>query len=116
MDEQTHPAPLLREHLGHALRMARTSQRRTLAEVARRAGISMQYLSEVERGLKDPSSEVLAAITGALGIDLDDLLTWVVSWLVAAAQQRRTVVVAQPMALGDRGPRASAPEALAIAA
>jgi transcriptional regulator with XRE-family HTH domain len=42
----------------------------TLSEVARRAGISPQYLSEVERGRKDPSSEVLAAISGALGTDL----------------------------------------------
>ena len=42
----------------------------TLAEVARRAGISPQYLSEVERGRKDPSSEVLAAISGALGCEV----------------------------------------------
>ena len=44
----------------------------TLAEVADRAGISVQHLSEVERGRKEPSSEVLAAVTGALRLTLAD--------------------------------------------
>ena len=42
-------------------------------ETAARAGISPQYLSEIERGLKEPSSEMIAAIAGALGITLLDL-------------------------------------------
>jgi transcriptional regulator with XRE-family HTH domain len=54
------PEPLWREQVGAVLRDARLS--------AGRAGVSPQYLSEVERGLKDPSSELLAAITGALGM------------------------------------------------
>ena len=44
-----------------------------MVDVAERAGVSPQYLSEVERGLKDPSSELLAAITVALGLTLGDL-------------------------------------------
>ena len=64
------PEPLWREVVGARLRHLRRRRALTLAETARRAGISPQYLSEVERGRKDPSSEVLAAISGALGADL----------------------------------------------
>ena len=46
---------------------------RTLADVAGAAGVSIQYLSEVERGLKEPSSEILGAVGGALGLGLADL-------------------------------------------
>ena len=46
---------------------------RTLADVAERAGVSTQYLSEVERGRKEPSSEVIGAVAGALGLRLVDL-------------------------------------------
>jgi len=66
--------PLLRELMGAELRAERHRQRRTLAEVATAAGVSMQHLSDVERGRKDPSSELLAAILGALGVDLPLLL------------------------------------------
>ena len=65
--------PLLRHVVGHVLRTTRTDQDRTLADVATVAGISVQYLSEVERGRKEPSSEVLAAVAGALGLRLVDL-------------------------------------------
>ena len=65
--------PLLRHVVGHVLRTTRTDQDRTLADVAGVAGISVQYLSEVERGRKEPSSEVLAAVAGALGMRLVDL-------------------------------------------
>ena len=60
------PEPLWREVVGARLRHLRIRRSLTLAEVAARAGISPQYLSEVERGRKDPSSEVLAAVAGAL--------------------------------------------------
>ena len=43
-------------------------------DVAERAGVSTQYLSEVERGMKDPSSEILSAVAGALGLSLGDLV------------------------------------------
>ncbi|MFI1459462.1 helix-turn-helix domain-containing protein [Nocardia carnea] len=67
------PEPLWREVLGSRLRALRNSQRETLAETAQRAGISPQYLSEVERGRKEPSSEMIAALAGALGTSLGAL-------------------------------------------
>lgn len=66
--------PLLRTSLGEVLRRIRLEQRRTLADVAQAAKVSMPYLSELERGRKEASSEVLAAICAALSIDLADLL------------------------------------------
>lgn len=68
------PRPLLRTTLGDVLRRTRREQGRTLADVARAAKVSMPYLSEVERGRKEASSEVLAAICDALRIGLSDLL------------------------------------------
>jgi transcriptional regulator with XRE-family HTH domain len=64
------PEPLWREVLGQRLRTLRLDQQETLAETAGRAGISPQYLSEIERGRKEPSSEMIAALAGALGITL----------------------------------------------
>jgi len=68
------PRPLLRTMLGDVLRRTRLDQGRTLADVAKAARVSMPYLSEVERGRKEASSEVLAAICDALRIDITDLL------------------------------------------
>jgi DNA-binding XRE family transcriptional regulator len=65
--------PLWREVLGRRLRALRQEQQETLSETAARAGISPQYLSEVERGRKEPSSEMIAALAGALGTTLIDL-------------------------------------------
>lgn len=67
------PEPLWRELLGGQLRTLRREQGETLAETAERAGISPQYLSEVERGRKEPSSEMIAALAGALGTSLAEL-------------------------------------------
>jgi transcriptional regulator with XRE-family HTH domain len=69
--------PLLRTTLGEVLRRTRQRQRRTLADVARAAKVSMPYLSEVERGRKEVSSEVLAAICDALDVKLADVLVQV---------------------------------------
>ncbi|WP_102932146.1 helix-turn-helix domain-containing protein [Streptomyces sp. G3] len=66
--------PLWRDLVGDVLRRERLDQERTLKEVAEAARISMPYLSEVERGRKEASSEVLAAAAGALGLGLGDLL------------------------------------------
>ena len=66
--------PLLRTTLGHLLRRARREQNRTLADVARAARVSLPYLSELERGRKEASSEILAAVCGALRLELSDLL------------------------------------------
>src|SRR6266576_3637083 len=65
--------PLWREVLGRRLRVLRQEQQETLSETAARAGISPQYLSEIERGRKEPSSEMIAALAGALGTTLIDL-------------------------------------------
>lgn len=66
--------PLLRRVIGEVLRRIRLGQGRTLREVAAAAGVSLPYLSEVERGTKEASSEVLAAICRALGLPMPDLL------------------------------------------
>ena len=62
--------PLWREVTGTVLRDERHRQHRTLAQVAERAGMSVQYLSEIERGRKEASSEMLAAVCGSLGLSL----------------------------------------------
>lgn len=67
-------AVLLREAIGDRLRRTRTSQHRTLREVSRTARVSLGYLSEVERGRKEASSELLAAICDALSLPLSDLM------------------------------------------
>jgi len=74
MTEKARIRPLLRTVVGEVLRRHRLEQGRTLAEVAKAACVSVPYLSEVERGLKEPSSEVLAAVCDSLRIDLPDLL------------------------------------------
>ena len=65
---------LLREVLGDVLRRARTTQGRTLREVSDAARVSLGYLSEVERGRKEASSELLNAICDALDVPLSQLL------------------------------------------
>ncbi|MGI5505724.1 helix-turn-helix domain-containing protein [Lentzea sp. CA-135723] len=74
LDFKRTPEPLWREALGRKLRETREDLGERLVDVADRAGISVQYLSEIERGRKEPSSEMIAAVAGALGIDLADLL------------------------------------------
>ena len=71
------PEPLWREVLGSRLRALRTAHDETLAQTAERAGISPQYLSEIERGRKEPSSEMIAALAGALDTTLAGLTTHV---------------------------------------
>ncbi|MBB5958226.1 transcriptional regulator with XRE-family HTH domain [Saccharothrix tamanrassetensis] len=73
------PDPLWRVLLGQSLRAAREERGSRLVDIAERAGISPQYLSEIERGRKEPSSEMIAAVTGALGVDLPDLLVGIAS-------------------------------------
>ncbi|WP_311246090.1 helix-turn-helix transcriptional regulator [Microbacterium sp. WCS2018Hpa-23] len=67
------PEPLWRHMLGDQLRRRRHARDETLTETADNAGVSPQYLSEVERGLKEPSSEMIAAIAGALDTSLVEL-------------------------------------------
>ncbi|MBY4129075.1 helix-turn-helix transcriptional regulator [Rhodococcus fascians] len=68
-------ALLLREALGDSLRRTRVAQSRTLREVSNTARVSLGYLSEVERGRKEASSELLAAICDALAVPLSDVMS-----------------------------------------
>jgi transcriptional regulator with XRE-family HTH domain len=78
---------LLRRVIGDALRARRQSQHRTLREVSMAANVSLGYLSEIERGQKEASSELLAAICDALGAQLSELLREV-SHTVAAVEHK----------------------------
>lgn len=78
--------PLWREVTGAVLKQERHRQQKTLAQVAERAGMSVQYLSELERGRKEASSEMLAAACGSLGLSLADFL------------QRSAAVMSPPVA------------------
>ncbi len=84
-------APLWREVLGAVLRAERLGQRRILAEVAGDAGVSTQYLSEIERGRKEPSSEILAAVSRALGLTLLDVAARVAGELGRDADRDRGI-------------------------
>ncbi|WP_419997577.1 helix-turn-helix domain-containing protein [Streptomyces boninensis] len=105
--------PLWRDVVGDVLRRERLAQERTLKEVAEEARISMPYLSEVERGRKEASSEVLAAAAGALGLRLADLLGRVQEEIVRVTQPAAGpgASVTSITGLGARGSaaRASAP-------
>lgn len=85
------PEPLWREVLGSRLRELRRQREEKLTETAGRAGISPQYLSEVERGRKEPSSEMIAALAGAFDLTLIDLAT-----LVTEDLRRHQVAIAGP--------------------
>ncbi|WP_020577657.1 helix-turn-helix domain-containing protein [Actinopolymorpha alba] len=93
------PEPPLREAIGQALRQVRTRQGRTLSEVADVAGVSMQYLSEIERGRKEASSEILEAVCGSLSIRLADLVAQTHRVLTADSRPSRPVPTGRP-----RGP------------
>ncbi len=64
------PEPLWRAAVGEQLRAERVSRELRIVDVAERAGVAPQYLSEIERGRKDASSEVLSAVSGALGLSV----------------------------------------------
>ncbi|WP_370333368.1 transcriptional regulator ClgR [Mycolicibacterium hippocampi] len=66
---------LLREVIGDVLRRSRVEQGRTLREVSDSARVSLGYLSEVERGRKEASSELISAICGALDVPLSRVLS-----------------------------------------
>ncbi|MEJ2871435.1 helix-turn-helix transcriptional regulator [Actinomycetospora sp. OC33-EN08] len=90
----TGPEPLWREVVGRRLRAVRRDRGERLADTAARAGISPQYLSEVERGRKDPSSETLAAVAGALGVPLRQLVGLAHADLARGAGGRGPVLLA----------------------
>ena len=85
---------LLRTHIGSALRQARISQGRTLRDVAKAARVSLGYLSEVERGQKEASSELLNSICQALDLSLLTVMSDVTIALRATEAPSLSVVEA----------------------
>lgn len=83
---------LLRDAVGKELRAARVAQSRTLRDVARDARVSLGYLSEVERGQKEASSELLSAICNALNIQLSSLLGNVTNQIAKSEKTSLTVL------------------------
>ena len=83
---------ILRSVIGDELRRQRLEQGRTLREVSARARVSLGYLSEVERGQKEASSELLAAICGALDVPMSKMLHSVSTQLADEEQPRRSDV------------------------
>jgi transcriptional regulator with XRE-family HTH domain len=104
--------PLWREVLGRRLRALRQDQDETLAETAGRAGVSPQYLSEIERGRKEPSSEMIAALAGALGTTLTTLTEQVAADLRGQQALVRLAPTQRALAPQTRA-RPSGPVALA---
>ncbi|MFI2205737.1 helix-turn-helix domain-containing protein [Streptomyces sp. NPDC020192] len=94
---ETGKEPLWRDLVGEVLRRERQAQDRTLKDVADAARISLPYLSEIERGRKEASSEVLAAAAHALGLGLGDLLS-----LAHGRLTRRTSTHRRPAAAPHR--------------
>jgi transcriptional regulator with XRE-family HTH domain len=87
---------LLRHLLGDVLRRLRLRQGRTLREVSAAARVSLGYLSEVERGQKEASSELLAAICTALGVPLSRVLREVSDGFALAELQNTPVLTGAP--------------------
>ncbi|GAB3230194.1 hypothetical protein GCM10027447_24350 [Glycomyces halotolerans] len=85
---------LMRELLGETLRRRRRAQKRTLRDVSKQANVSLGYLSEIERGHKEPSSELLASVCGALRVRLSEVLAEV-SREVAAHEKQHDSALAQ---------------------
>ena len=88
---------VLRKVMGDQLRQARNAQKRSLRDISKSARVSLGYLSEVERGQKEPSSELLGAICGALNLPLSKLM-FDVTRAIAQIENNPTVVTLLPVA------------------
>ncbi len=88
---------LVRELIGEALREDRMAQGKTLRQVSKSARVSLGYLSEVERGQKEASSELLSAICGALDLPQSTLLT-VVGERLRENERKITPLPVRPLA------------------
>lgn len=95
-------AVMLREVIGDVLRRARTTQGRTLREVSNTARVSLGYLSEVERGRKEASSELLQAISSALDVPLSQVLADAGAAMAVHEDRARIPVVPRDAALNAR--------------
>ncbi len=84
---------LLRNVIGDELRRHRLTQGRTLRDVAKAAAVSLGYLSEIERGVKEPSSEMLAAICAALEITVGNLVMAAGAQLQAAERSAEVIAL-----------------------
>jgi len=97
---------VIRQVIGETIRAIRLRQRRTLRQVSTAARVSLGYLSEIERGQKEPSSELLAAICAALDVRLSDLFAEVSDTMrrdeKRADVARMGAAVAGPMTPGPR--------------
>ncbi len=91
----------MRTHIGQSLRAARVEQGRTLRAVASDARVSLGYLSEVERGQKEASSELLNAICTALNLSLSTVLTDVIELVKRYETPVLTVVPTSEAELSD---------------
>jgi len=101
---------LLRKVIGDALRARRLAQHRTLREVSTAANVSLGYLSEIERGHKEASSELLASICDALGAPLSEMLGDVSSTFALAEQMEEAF--ASAVSGNDDAGRASMDQAI----
>lgn len=104
---------VLRQVIGETLRAIRLRRRQTLREVSGKARVSLGYLSEVERGHKEPSSELLASICGALDLEMSELMREVTDTLYREeklARQGAAMVGVAPL----RGPRPGAGPVVAV--
>lgn len=109
------PPLLWREALGRALRLRRTDMGLTLAQVSERSGVSTQFLSEIERGLKDPSSEVIEAVAAVLGLQLPQILVLAAVGMTSGVSAT-TLLSAADMTRAALSPPAAGQVRLALAA
>lgn len=96
----------MRQLVGEVLRTRRLAQGLTLRDVSARARVSLGYISEVERGHKEPSSELLAALAAALDVPLSRIVLDVGSLMEVAEAAESSVATVSPLVTGT--PQASA--------
>jgi transcriptional regulator with XRE-family HTH domain len=111
LDEGSRPVVVFRRLLGEVLRAQRMRQGRTLRQVSADARVSLGYISEIERGQKEASSELLASICSALDVPLSEILSEVSDAVAleeaALAMQLEKITLDGPSLRGRRaeGPR-----------
>jgi transcriptional regulator with XRE-family HTH domain len=107
---------LLRRLLGDVLRRQRLRQQRTLRQVSADARVSLGYLSEVERGQKEASSELLASICAALDVPLSEVLREVSEGLASAEAAAAGGLAPRLAPVGGQAPRMSGSATVVAAA